>query len=199
MVINITAILALRKKIKNKTYTVYAADSLIIADDKKILLKNSHKYVEFPNFVVLFAGDVMIQSILEDLLHRRSLKNRVFMKMQNRSHVQKFAKVVENELLEKGPQLDEKTGEPILDYGLLIITKDKLYAIEEDGFPMEKDDFVAGGIGEQSITPILHQRLGSIKSKEGLYQLAEDAINVAIDMNTSCGPPIVVKFWELRK
>jgi 20S proteasome alpha/beta subunit len=192
-----TVILGLRKKIKNKVHCVYAADSLIVDGEDKVVLKNNHKYVVFDNFVALFSGDASVQHVLDNIKTTKNKKLAKSMKMRSLQDVQKFVQSVtkahRKQLKSVGVNVDNASD---IDFELLIVTRTHIYGPDPDGFITISDDYLSGGCGRVISNAILRNGYDKATTLSELKQLAFDAIETVCESNTQCGGDVIVREFK---
>lgn len=190
-----TSILALKKVIDGEIRVVWGCDSLFTAGNHKVQLKNCHKYIQFPNFVVLFAGSASVQHALEDFRHNKVLLKKPYMQMRNRRDVHKFSSEVTGTLRKRLKDLGapEDQGH---DFQLIIASSRHLYESDYWAFITEAD-YVTGGSGGSLLQAILISEYANVTTLSGLHDLAERALNVACQIDLHSGGPVIVR--EFRK
>ena len=189
--LTITAIAALRQKIGNKWEVVWGCDSRFTRGSEILLNSNTHKYIEFDNFTVLFCGAAAIQHILEEFKRKKSLSNRKFMAMKNKSHVFEFTEMANKMLKEK---LDSLGGtEEGGDFSLIIVTRHGLYLLDKWAFIEESPTVMTAGSGSPYMVGYITGSLPQIETLDDMKELIYTAIETAVKLNNTCGEPITVK------
>lgn len=191
-----TSILAIRKVIDGDLRIVWGVDSQFSAGTHKVPLNNCHKFIEFPSFVVLFAGSASVQHVLEDFRYSKVLSKKPYMKMRHRRDVHRFASEVTGTLRKRLKELGapEDQGH---DFTLIIATPERLYEADWWAFITESD-FVTGGSGGPLLQAVLMSEYSSITTLSGLHDLAERALNIACQIDLYSGPPIIVREFRRR-
>lgn len=193
-----TSIVAIRKVIEGVPYVVYGHDSQVTFGERKAILRNSHKAVEFPNFTALFAGCGPVQHVLEDIRDRKWKNNKLpsYLQMRNRRDVHRFAIEVTTAVKKKLKDLSAPENEGD-DFQLVIATPSKLYDVNFWAFVVETEDFAAGGSGSPYLQAILISNYNSVTTTADLHALAHKSLHTACQIDLYSGLPITVK--ELRR
>jgi ATP-dependent protease HslVU (ClpYQ) peptidase subunit len=193
--LTITAICALRLKIDNKIEVVWGCDSRITRGNEICYANNNHKFVEFDNFTVLFCGSAAIQHILDEFNRKTSLKKRKFMAMKNINHVFEFTELATKMLDTKIDALggSDEGGE----FSLIIVTVHGLYLLDKWAFVEESSVMMTSGSGSPYMDGFIKGSLENIKTLDDMKEVVLKSLQVAVDLNTTCGAPLHVK--ELKR
>lgn len=190
-----TVVLALRKEFENSPpYIVYGSDTLLVKGDQKNNLSKG-KYIEYDNFVVLFAGLAGVRHILEEFFTRKSLRNRKFMEMKDSSDAISFISEVTKRYKERLAEVGAPS-EADNNFYLILAAPHMLYSVDSGGHVTESPDFLIEGAGATCIQGLINSQIGLVQDKDELVDLANEALLQACQLNLYCGEPIVLKEWE---
>jgi hypothetical protein len=197
-----TAILAMRKVIDGKAVVVWGTDSLISSGSFMEKVKNNHKSVVFPNFVVLFAGNMVIQHVIDRIANPKYREIRFkrtgqgFLEMSTLRDVQVFTHAVLDDYRLLTKNVSTLTKEEDMVYNMIIVTKNCLYSPDNYGFVSVSKDYVLSGSGATTMSGLVYTQYPKCKTKEDLISLAKEAIASACALQLECGGDI--KIGELQ-
>jgi 20S proteasome alpha/beta subunit len=184
-----TAVIACRAEIDNKIVTCIASDSLFSLGLKKLKIKDPSKIIQFPSFVVGFAGIAAVQTVLFEAVRSPKFMRRTFNRMRNQYDALAFSQEIFRDL--HGRMEEAGDTESFSHMGdLVIVTSENIYQIDKYSFTAEIDTFTSIGCAEDLVLGSMETSYEYIKTREDLEKACRRAIEIACDGNAGCQGPI---------
>jgi 20S proteasome alpha/beta subunit len=126
----VTAILAMIVETEEGNKLVYGSDTLVTRGHLKCS-NRLEKFVEYDNFVALFAGSVAVSHVIHDLSKQKGKKKK-FLKMQSAQDAAEYFSYITEEFNSRlnifgAPEQDR-------DFSLIIATENTIYEIDKYGY-----------------------------------------------------------------